>query len=278
MGGIWLIDGTSACFLSRLFLPVFSPRHLDSFIFHCAYRIYTASLTTLTTFSRLLHQSPADSNAYSLRLYPLALERAAMLDALELEEQHALDSVRAAWKAETSQIEDEYRKGKLRLKERVLEGLEERRRRAREEKEGDGVVPNGELFVSACILQSTCLYAPASDSPLEALSNSRNANGPSRYTPPFVLTAPAPYGLAPDDLASPFPLSLTSIQPVGGAAANRKPRQNRNGGREGGVLTLGKAIAGITASKDGEVDHDLGEIRRAVKRRKAAVKAAGGNV
>lgn len=241
-------------------------------------RIYTNSLTTLTTFSRLLHQSPADSAAYSIRLYPLALERAALIDALELEEQHALDSIRTAWKAESSQIEDEYRKGKLRLKERVVEGLEERRRRAREEKEGDGVVSNGKhpLAVKTHYTQLRMI-----DVPIESLGNMRNSSGPSRYTPPFVLTAPAPYGLAPDDLASPFPLSLTSMQPPsggGGAAANRKPRQNRNGGREGGVLTLGKAIAGITASKDAEVDHDLGEIRRAVKRRKAAVKAAGKDV
>lgn len=242
-------------------------------------RIYTNSLTTLTTFSRLLHQSPADSAAYSVRLYPIALERAALLDAIDIEEQHALDSVRAAWKAEVALIEDEYRKGQLRLRERVLEGLEERRRRARDEKEGDGVLLNGwcNIFhpVATC-----CLVQLGIESPLES-ANTRNSNGSSRYTPPFVLSAPAPYGLAPDDLASPFPLSLTSIQPPTGgtgAAANRKPRQNRTGGREGGVLTLGKAIAGITASKDSEVDHDLGEIRRAVKRRKAAVKAAGGNV
>ena len=50
------------------------------------------------------------------------------------------------------------------------------------------------------------------------------------------------------------------------------------GGKEGGVLTLGKAIAGLTASKESDIEHDLGEIRRGVKRRRAAVKAQGGVV
>lgn len=210
------------------------------------------------------------------------MERASIIDALEYEEQHALDSVRTAWKSETNQIEDEYKKGKIRLQERVLEGLEERRRRAREEKEGDGVILNGgqlQFLMSAIYVLISC--TTVADSPIETLANLRNVNSTARYTPPFVLSAPTPYGLAPDDLASPFPLSLTSIQPPTGgtgAAANRKPRQNRNGGREGGVLTLGKAIGGLTSSKEGEVDHDLGEIRRAIKRRKAAVKAAGGAV
>ncbi|KAF9517838.1 hypothetical protein BS47DRAFT_1389550 [Hydnum rufescens UP504] len=224
--------------------------------------IYSSSLTALTSLARRLHQNPADTAAYAARLYPLALERAALLDAIELEEQHALDSAQTIWKAEVNQIDDEFKKGKARLRERIMEGLEERRRRAREEKEGEAIVPV--------------------ESSLEVAAGALNRPTNGRLAP-FTLSAPIPYGLSPDDLASPFPLSLTSIQPShssggGGGGPGRKPRLNRTGGKEGGVLTLGKAIAGLTPSKESDIDHDLGEIRRGVKRRRAAVKAQGGVV
>jgi hypothetical protein len=215
----------------------------------------------------------------------LALERAALLDAIELEEQHALDSAQTIWKAEVNQIDDEFKKGKARLRERIMEGLEERRRRAREEKEGEGIVPVGEHSpcvpsISPYLILRSRLVTLESSLEVAAGALNRPTNG---RLAPFTLSAPIPYGLSPDDLASPFPLSLTSIQPShssggGGGGPGRKPRLNRTGGKEGGVLTLGKAIAGLTASKESDIDHDLGEIRRGVKRRRAAVKAQGGVV
>ena len=58
-----------------------------------------------------------------------------------------MNSTEMLFKSEMKQIEDEFEKGRLRLKERIAEGIEERRRRAREEKEGEGVVPAGMLAV-----------------------------------------------------------------------------------------------------------------------------------
>lgn len=222
--------------------------------------VYTSGLNSLAAVSRRLHQSPSTAPFYAIRLYPIALERAALLDAITFESQYALDSVQNLWRAEVNQVEEEFRKSKTRLRERIMEGLEERRRRAREEKEGDGSV----IVESSLEATASVLSRPVNSTVSKA---------------PFILSAPIPYGLSPDDLTSPFPLSLNStIFPpshnVSGTGAGRKPRLNRMSGKES-QLTLGKAIAGIMGSKEGEVDHDLGEIRRAVKRRRAAAKAAG---
>lgn len=43
-----------------------------------------------------------------------------------------------AYEEEKRRVEDEWKRGRTRLRERLLEGIEERRRRAREEKEGEG--------------------------------------------------------------------------------------------------------------------------------------------
>lgn len=76
--------------------------------------------------------------AYQLRLYPITLERSALLASLVLQERHALDCVQTAYEEERERVEDEWKRGRERIKERLLEGIEERRRRAREEKEGEG--------------------------------------------------------------------------------------------------------------------------------------------
>lgn len=45
-----------------------------------------------------------------------------------------------AWEEERERVEEEWKKGRERVRERLFEGIEERRRRAREEKDGEGVV------------------------------------------------------------------------------------------------------------------------------------------
>ncbi len=240
--------------------------------------MYTSGLNSLAALSRRLHQSPSTAPFYAIRLYPIALERAALLDAITFESQYALDSVQNLWRAEVNQVEEEFRKSKARLRERIMEGLEERRRRAREEKEGDGTVIVGESRLNLVPINPSDQLRRI-ESSLEAtasvLSRPVNSIAPKA---PFILSAPIPYGHSPDDLTSPFPLSLNStIFPAShtsGIGAGRKPRLNRTNGKEP-QLTLGKAIIGITGLKEGEVDHDIGEIRRAVKRRRAAAKAAG---
>lgn len=77
---------------------------------------------------------------FKLRLYPLSLERSAILASCEFEEKYAIDCAEQAYKEETDRVEEEYKKGCERVRERLLEGIEERRKRAREEKDGEGAV------------------------------------------------------------------------------------------------------------------------------------------
>lgn len=90
--------------------------------------------------SHQLAVNPAASKSYILRLYPLTIERAALLSQLDYEEDHELESIRLGYTEETEQVEEEWRKGRERVRERLLEGIEDRRRRAREEKDGEGIV------------------------------------------------------------------------------------------------------------------------------------------
>lgn len=90
--------------------------------------------------SRILLANPSDSTDYALTLYTHSLERAAMLSEIEMREEWALESARTTWDEERSKAEEEWKKGKERLRERLLEGLEERRKKAREEMASDGAL------------------------------------------------------------------------------------------------------------------------------------------
>lgn len=54
------------------------------------------------------------------------------------EERRGLACVDVAYEEEKMRVDDECRAGRARVRERLLEGLEERRKKAREEKEGEG--------------------------------------------------------------------------------------------------------------------------------------------
>lgn len=85
-----------------------------------------------------LSARPDTSPLYALRLYPLSLERSALLAQCESEERRGLAIVDVAYEEEKIKIEEEREAGNSRVRERLLEGLEERRKKAREEKEGEG--------------------------------------------------------------------------------------------------------------------------------------------
>ena len=103
-------------------------------------RHFTESISALHSTSIQLASRPETHTLYNLRLYPISLERSALLAQYAFEENHALESVQTAYEEERERVEEEWRKGRDRIRERLLEGIEERRRRAREEKEGEGTV------------------------------------------------------------------------------------------------------------------------------------------
>ena len=95
-------------------------------------------MKALHSASVQLAARPETSPLYTLRLYPLSLERSALLAQCAGEERHGLGCADVAYEEEKMRIEEECRNGRMRVRERLLEGLEERRKKAREEKEGEG--------------------------------------------------------------------------------------------------------------------------------------------
>ena len=75
-----------------------------------------------------------------MTLYPLTLERSSQLAQLEFEEKYALECAHTAFEEEREKVEQEWKKGHDKVRERLMESIEERRRKARDDKEGEGTV------------------------------------------------------------------------------------------------------------------------------------------
>jgi hypothetical protein len=103
-------------------------------------RHFTEKIASLHNTAVQLALKPEAVPMYMLRLYTLSLNRSAVLAQLDIEEKHALESVQTAYEEERERVEDEWKRGRDKVRERLVEGIEERRRRAREEKEGEGTV------------------------------------------------------------------------------------------------------------------------------------------
>ena len=103
-------------------------------------RQYAESISALHSVAMQLAARPETLPSYTLRLYPLSLERSALLAQLAVEERNSLESAEAAYELERERVEEEWKRGRDRIRERLLEGIEERRRRARDEKDGEGTV------------------------------------------------------------------------------------------------------------------------------------------
>lgn len=68
-------------------------------------------------------------------------------------------------------------------------------------------------------------------------------------------------------MVSTFPLPLTAYTSGSWAAGGRK--RPKGVGPSGG-LQLGKALSALTSLKESEIDADLGEVKKAVKRKRRA--------
>jgi hypothetical protein len=225
-------------------------------------------------------------------LYPLSIERSALLAQLEVEERNSLESAEAAYELERERVEEEWKRGRDRIRERLLEGIEERRRRARDEKDGEGTVSGAWailLLLERGIADALCTEAALdSQSRPHITRKLRNRLGTSppptplaSYpngvpigmgpTPPGPITNP--HSLSVDELPSPFPLPLTATSLPNMAAGNVSNNGGRRRPKGGGfqvqaVGGLGKSGASLTSCKESEIEGDLGEIRRGNKRRR----------
>lgn len=244
-------------------------------------RHFAENISALHSSAIQLASRPETHPLYNLRLYPLSLERAALLKELALEKKLSLQTIHTAYEEERERVEDEWRKGRDRVRERLLEGIEERRRRAREEKEGEGAVNDSSLDIPSRIHITRKLRNKLGTSPPPTplgLAGPGLANGST--TP--ITTGPLtnPHSLSVDELPSPFPFPLTSVvlanghhSSSGGAGGNGSRRRNKGSGPHQstvGVGGLGKSLAMLGSCKDLEIEADLFEIRRGTKRRRAA--------
>ncbi|KAJ7693943.1 hypothetical protein B0H17DRAFT_1009776 [Mycena rosella] len=242
-------------------------------------RHYNETVSALQRTALQLSTRPEMLPLYELRLLPLSLERSALLVQLETEEKHALDCAHLAYEEERQRVEDEWRRGRDRVRERLLEGIEERRRRAREEKEGEGTVGDASMEQSRPHITRKLRNKLGTSPPPTPLGAPGSAL--TNVISSLPITAGPflnPHSLAVDEIPSPFPLPLTSTAIPAGAAGSA-PAPGTNGRRRpkgsGTNLSqaiggLGKSLAALTACKESEVENDLVEIRRANKRRRAA--------
>ena len=89
-----------------------------------------------------------------------------------------------------------------------------------------------------------------------------------------VMPSPNPNSLSVDELPSPYPLPLlSSLLPNGYGGSNARRKAKGNTVQPQALTGLGKAITQLSSCKEGEVEGDLGEIRRGVKRRRTAATA-----
>ena len=104
-----------------------------------SHRAAELSTELVNTASRLCTEASEDT-LFNLSLYPITLERSARLNQATLDYEAALLHADQAYEEELGKLHEEWQTGRDRVKERLLEGIEERRRRAREEKDGDGIL------------------------------------------------------------------------------------------------------------------------------------------
>ncbi|KZP30507.1 hypothetical protein FIBSPDRAFT_814801 [Athelia psychrophila] len=262
-------------------------------------------MKALHSASLQLSARPESSPLYNLRLYPLSLERSAMLVQSAGEERRGLSCVDVAYEEEKMRIEDEYLAGRSRIKERLLEGLEERRKKAREEKEGEGTSGDGTLDSQSRPhitrkLRNKLGASPPPASAAAAVSARPNMNGTTGTPPPLFSGALLnPNTLLVDEIPSPFPLPLVSSTPQTHdplrytvvfdpyyADKEEKKTKNRKGvvvnknlhglgpalkifnGPDGGA---GEVKANYRAiAREHEVEEDLFKLRRGTKRKRGA--------
>lgn len=118
-------------------------------------RMYQETIAGLQNVSMQLAARPETSPAYNIRLLPLSTERSALLAQFAIEEKNAIESTEAAYELESQRVKEEWERGHARIRERLLEGIEERRRRAREEKDGEGA---GGGMCRASLIFLSCGY------------------------------------------------------------------------------------------------------------------------
>ncbi|KAI6044459.1 hypothetical protein EDC04DRAFT_2865925 [Pisolithus marmoratus] len=169
---------------------------------------------------------------------------------------------------ERERVEEEWRKGRDRVRERLLEGIEERRRHP-------SLDIQSRIHITRKLRNKVGTSPPPTPLGLAALGITNGSTTP-------ITTGPVtnPHSLSVDEIPSPFPFPLTSVTLTnghhstagGGAGGNGSRRRAKVGSGQStlGSGALGKSLAMLGQCKDIEIEADLFEIRRGTKRRRAA--------
>ncbi|KAF8878876.1 hypothetical protein BD779DRAFT_1612984 [Infundibulicybe gibba] len=238
-------------------------------------RHFTESVSVLHSTSLQLATRPETHPLYNLRLLPLTID----------EEKYGVECAQTAYDEERERVEEEWKRGRDRVRERLMEGIEERRRRAREEKEGEGTLGDATLeqsrpHITRKLRNKIGTSPPPTPLGVPAASSSAT-NGAALLGALPIATGPMlnPHSLSVDELPSPFPLPLTSTTIPsgnattgattgggGGGGGRRRPKGTAHQSQGNG--NLGKSISLLSVIKDVDVVSDLIEIRRGNKRRR----------
>ncbi|KAI0032667.1 hypothetical protein K488DRAFT_8979, partial [Vararia minispora EC-137] len=239
-------------------------------------RHHVETLKALEAAAKQLSSNPGEVPAFVLRVYPLSLERSALLAQHHIEERNSRVTIQMMYDMERERVEEEYKRERERVRERMLEGIEEKRRRAREEKDGEGTVGDASLdsqsrpHITRKLRNKFGTSPPPSPLPAH-LSGIVNGSATSAVTG----VASNPHSLSVDELPSAFPLPLTAVtlptSAAGAAGGAMGRRRNKGGGFQAQAFgALGKSGLGLTSAKESEIDADVSEITRGSKRRRAA--------
>ena len=101
-------------------------------------RSYAETISRLKQSAEALAYSPETNDQFAMRLYRLNLEWRALQSQIQYEVEHEAKCTWRAYDEEVKRVEEECRTGRELVRERLLKGIEERRRKAREEKDGEG--------------------------------------------------------------------------------------------------------------------------------------------
>lgn len=127
-------------------------------------RMYIETHHSLSQLASSLLPLPPTSQSYLLSLYTLTLERDALLSQAQMHADYRMQSCERQHELEKEQLEGEFGKARNGVKSTLLERIEERRKRLREERDAVDVVgqfltSSFPVWLSGPFLALRCLLA-----------------------------------------------------------------------------------------------------------------------
>ncbi|KZP01674.1 hypothetical protein CALVIDRAFT_559475 [Calocera viscosa TUFC12733] len=220
-------------------------------------------------YQALLTYPPTNGN-FQLALYQLSLIRAAAHAQIDKDEEYALESAEAAWEDERKVIEEEWKKGREEARQRMIAGIAEGRRKAKEELEAQDIAELGALDAGQPRQTRKLRGQVGSGPPSPPSEPASGKEAPPAPLPKEMNHAQAILGLSgpPETNA----LSLTNgipskyTLPLSNGRESKKAKGSQAGSN--GRWSLGKAVPLLDKKNEGELEADMAAIRNGGKKRR----------